>query len=166
LAYNIYLEIVDISDGASGEDSVGQFSKTEHEDEISVLALEWGIYVPADALSGQVTGNRRLGPLTITKHIDGASPLLAQSITNPVALECTFSFYRPGDIGGEGDPEPFYTMVLDGAKVTSVTIKSPNILEPENDIRPAYEHVSFSYNSITIDHEACSTSFIDNWTGE
>ena len=166
MAYNIYLEITDISDGASAEASVGQFSIAEHEDEISVLALEWGIYVPTDSLSGQVTGNRRLGPLTITKHIDGASPLLAQSISSPVPLQCVFNFFRPGDIGGEGEPEAFYSMLLEGAKVTSVTIKSPNILEAENDLRPAYEYVTFSYNSIEINHEACSTSFIDNWTGE
>ena len=40
MAYNIYLEISEISEGASSEESIGQHAKLEHADEISVLALE------------------------------------------------------------------------------------------------------------------------------
>ena len=87
MAYNIYLEIPDVSDGASTEDSIGQFAVTEHEDEISVLEFSWGMFVPTDSLSGQITGNRRLQHLMIKKHLDASSPLLAQALTNPTPLE-------------------------------------------------------------------------------
>jgi type VI secretion system secreted protein Hcp len=137
LAYNIYLEIPDVSDGASTEDSIGQFAVTEHEDEISVLEFSWGMFVPTDSLSGQITGNRRLQHLMIKKHLDASSPLLAQALTNPTPLECTFSFFRPGDIGGDGDPEAFYEIVIEGAKVTNIQINSPNILDPSTDNMPA-----------------------------
>jgi type VI secretion system secreted protein Hcp len=166
LAYNIYLEIPDVSDGASSEDSIGQFAVTEHEDEISVLEFSWGMFVPTDSLSGQITGNRRLQHLMIKKHLDASSPLLAQALTNPTPLECTFSFFRPGDIGGDGDPEAFYEIVIEGAKVTNIQINSPNILDPSTDNMPASETVTFAYNKVTASHEPGGTEFEDTWSGE
>ena len=166
MAYNIYLEIADISDGANTEDSIGQFAVAEHEDEISVLEFNWGMYVPTDQLSGQITGNRRLQHLTIKKHLDSSSPLLAQALTNPTPLECTFSFFRPGDIGGDGDPEAFYEIVIEGAKVTNIEVSSPNILDPTNDNVPAYELVTFAYSKVTASHEPGGTEFEDTWSGE
>ena len=165
MAYNIYLEIPDVSDGASTEDSIGQFAVTEHEDEISVLEFSWGMFVPTDSLSGQITGNRRLQHLTIKKHLDASSPLLAQALTNPTPLECTFSFFRPGDIGGDGD-EAFYEIVIEGAKVTNIQINSPNILDPSTDNMPASETVTFAYNKVTASHEPGGTEFEDTWSGE
>ena len=166
MAYNIYLEIPDVSDGASTEDSIGQFAVTEHEDEISVLEFSWGMFVPTDSLSGQITGNRRLQHLMIKKHLDASSPLLAQALTNPTPLECTFSFFRPGDIGGDGDPEAFYEIVIEGAKVTNIQINSPNILDPSTDNMPASETVTFAYNKVTASHELGGTEFEDTWSGE
>tara|TARA_Y100001960_G_scaffold331554_1_gene428901 strand:+ start:3335 stop:3835 length:501 start_codon:yes stop_codon:yes gene_type:complete len=166
MAYNIYLEIPDVSDGANTEDSIGQFAVAEHEDEITVLEFRWGMLIPTDGLSGQITGNPRNAVVTIKKHLDKSSPLLAQSLTNPTPLELTFSFYRPGDIGGEGDPEPFYEIVLEGTKVVAVDVTSPDILNPANDSHPVYEHVTFAYNKVTASHEPGGTEFVYTWTGE
>ena len=52
MAYNIYLEIADVSDGANTEDSIGQFAVAEHEAEITVLEFRWGMRIPTDGLSG------------------------------------------------------------------------------------------------------------------
>ena len=166
MAYNIYLEIPDVSDGANTEDSIGQFAVAEHEDEITVLEFRWGMRIPTDGLSGQITGNRLHEHLTIKKHLDKSSPLLAHSLTTPTPLELAFSFFRPGDIGGEGDPEPFYEIVLEGAKVVSVDVTSPDIMDPANDSHPVYERVTFAYNKVTASHEPGGTEFVDTWTGE
>jgi type VI secretion system secreted protein Hcp len=169
LANNIYLSIegeATISAGANTEKSIGQFAVTEHEDEISVLEFSWGMYVPTDKLSGQITGNRRHQHLTIKKHLDAASPVLAQCLTAPVPLTCTFTFVRPDGSAGSGEPEEFYTIELEGAKVTHIEITSPNILDPEMDHMPAYEVVTFAYNKVTGTHDISATTFTDTWTGE
>lgn len=168
MSYNIYLNIEGISDqgpGASSEESIGQMAKTEHVEDITVLALSWGMYIPTDRLSGQITGNRRHEHLTITKLLDVSSPPLAQHLTNPLPLECTFEFYRPGDIEATEDPEAFYTIVLEGAKVTKIQVNSPNLLLPENDHLPATEEVTFAYNKVSVEHSQ-GGEFEDHWTGE
>ena len=165
MSYNIYLQIDDISDGASSEASIGQMAKTEHADDITVLALSWGMYIPTDRLSGQITGNRRHEHLTITKLLDVASPPLAQHLTNPLPLVCTFEFYRPGDITETEDAEAFYTIILEGAKVTKIQVNSPNLLLPENDNIPATEEVTFAYNKVSVEHVS-GGEFEDHWTGE
>ena len=169
MAYNIYLSVEGedvLTTEASSEASIGQFAVTAHEDEISVLEFRWGMYVPTDKLSGQITGNRRLQHLTIKKHLDASSPMLASALTAPSPLTCTFTFFRPDGSSGDGEPEQFYLIELEGAKVTHIEIVSPNILDPETASVPAYEIVTFAYNKVTASHDIATTTFTDTWSGE
>ena len=109
MAYNIYLEIADISDGANTEDSIGQFAVAEHEDEITVLEFRWGMRIPTDGLSGQITGNRRTPPnrnflfdrpLTVD---DRETDFLSRDIR---LFRCAF-FKRRMDGGEVSDPRFF-----------------------------------------------------------
>ncbi len=154
-----------LSEGSSSEDSIGAFAKTEHEDEIFVIAFDHKATIPTDRLSGQVMGNRKHEYLEIRKLIDKSSPLLFQCIAEPKALTCTLEFFRPADTGSDGQPVHYYTIELEGAKIVSIRTCSPNMLDPDNDGFPAFEEVRFTYNSITWSHEIASSTAIDNWAG-
>ena len=169
MAYDVYLSIEDaegnlISEGASGEDSIGAFAKEEHEDEISILELSWGMTIPTDRLTGQITANRRHEGLVVKKHLDSASPQLAQCVTNPVPLTLELTFFRPADTGEGGEPVELYNITFEGAKVISVRVESPDMLDPDKDHMPAFEVVTFAYGSVEAEHAVCSTTFADSWS--
>jgi type VI secretion system secreted protein Hcp len=167
----IYLEIEDaegnlITEGASSKESIGAYYKEVHADAISVWAFDHRVYLPTDSTTGAVTSNRRHEGLKITKMIDKASPLLFNLLAKPMELTCSFEFYRSSDISNEGEPELFYTIELEEAKVISIQTFSPNRMDRGNDHLVAYEEVIFTYGSITYEHPIGSTNALDKWGGE
>ncbi|MFA9460258.1 type VI secretion system tube protein TssD [Thiohalorhabdus methylotrophus] len=155
-----------LSEGASSEDSIGAFSKAQHEDKIYVLGFQQRLSLPTDRKTGGVVGNRRHEYLTITKLIDKSSPLLHAKLVNPTKLDCELEFFRPSDAGGEGEPQHYYTITLEKAKIVSIETTSPNLLDPRNDDFMPYEVVTFLYGGIDWVHEVGSTNASDTWSGE
>ncbi|MBF0219438.1 MAG: type VI secretion system tube protein Hcp [Gammaproteobacteria bacterium] len=171
MSTEIYLEIEDaegnlLTEAASSKESIGAYYKEAHADAISVFALEHRVMLPTDNRVGAITSNRRHEGLTITKMIDKSSPLLFNLMGKPTELTCSFEFYRSSDITNEGEPELFYTIELEEAKIIALRTVSPNRMLPENDHLVAYEEVTFTYGSITWEHPVGSTNALDKWAGE
>jgi type VI secretion system secreted protein Hcp len=171
MATEIYLTIEDaegnvLTEDASSKESIGAYYKENHSDTISVFALDHRIMVPVDNRVGAVTSNRRHEGLTVTKMIDKSSPLLFNLLGKPTELTCSFEFFRSSDITNEGEPELFYTIELEEAKIISIRTISPNRLHPENDHLVAHEELTFTYGSITWEHPVGSTNALDKWAGE
>lgn len=168
---DIYMTIEDdegnvLTEGASAEDSIGAFNKEAHEDEILVLAFQHDVKVPTDDRTGERTGNPRHSKLQISKLVDKSSPLLWGALAQNSALTVTIEFYRGADSGSGGEPVHFYTIELEGAKINAIRNVSPDIMNPDNDAYMAYEDVGFTYNSITWEHEVCSTNATCKWSAE
>jgi len=168
---DIYMTIEDdegnvLTEGASAEDSIGAFNKEAHEDEILVLAFQHDVKVPTDDRTGERTGNPRHSKLQISKLVDKSSPLLWGALAQNSALTVTIEFYRGADSGSGGEPVHFYTIELEGAKINAIQNVSPDIMNPDNDAYMAYENIGFTYNSITWEHEVCSTNATCKWSAE
>lgn len=168
---DIYMTIEDdegntLTEGASSEESIGAFHKEAHEDEILALAFEHDVKVPTDDRTGERTGNPRHSRLNITKLVDKSSPLLWGALAQNSALTVTIEFYRGADAGSGGDPVHFYTIELEGAKINAIQSVSPDIMNPHNDGYMAYEKVGMTYNSISWEHEVCSTNATCKWSAE
>ncbi len=169
MATDIYMTIEDdegnlLTEGASSEESIGAFHKESHADEILVLAFEHKARVPTDDRTGERTGNPRHEQMLITKLIDKSSPLLWGAMAQNSSLNVTINFYRGADAGSGGEPVHYYTITLEGAKINRIETHSPDIMNPNNDGYMAYEQIGLTYNSITWEHEVCSTNATTKWS--
>lgn|SRR5690625_1307636 len=166
---DIYMTIEDaegnaLTEGASSEESIGAFYKESHEDEILVLAFEHKVRVPTDDRTGERTGNPRHEHMTITKLIDKSSPLLWGALGQNSSLNVLIHFYRGADAGSGGEPVHYYTIELEGAKLNRIEMISPDIMDPDSDRYMAHERIALTYNSITWEHEVCSTNATTKWS--
>ena len=151
----------DMSSGATGADSVGTMSKSDHENEIQVQAFRQNITVPKDPQSGQPTGRRVHTGVTFTKVFDKSSPMIMQALaTGEQIKNATFKFFRTS---ASGEQEHYYTIELEEALITDVTPWFPNALDPSNGPISHMEDVSMSYKVINTTHEVAGTSGSDDW---
>jgi type VI secretion system secreted protein Hcp len=88
-----------------------------------VLSFEYGVQSPFDPNSGLPTGKRKHDPITITREVDSASPLLWQALCTNEALESvTFTFDKTGS-GSSG--KRFRTIEVKNALISSIK-QAPN----------------------------------------
>lgn len=119
---------------------------TGHEKEIPVQAVEHIIEIPTNPQTGVPTGQRVHLPMTLTKEIDRASPLLLQALTKSEQMtHVTLAYYRTTS---EGKDEKYYTVTLRNAIITSIRTWMPDRLLEANKAMGHMEDVSFAYSSI------------------
>lgn len=169
MATDIFLTIEDaegnlLTEGACSEESVGAFNKESFVDQILVLAFQHDVSAPTDDRTGERTGNPRHRNLQITKLLDKSSPLLWAALAQNSQLVCTLEFYRGADSSSGGEPVHYYTIELEGAKISAIQTVSPDVMDRNNDTQVAHEKVSFTYNSITWEHVVCSTNATTKWS--
>lgn len=100
-----------------------------------VVGVSHEIVSPRDAASGLPTGKRQHKPLTVTKYIDKATPLLYKALVmNENLTRVLLTFYRPDR---DGLPQLYYTVELRNANVVTVSDRLLNT-----------EQVSFTYQKI------------------
>jgi len=128
---------------------------------MSLSGYSHNVTIPRDPLSGQPSGQRVHSPLTITKLLDKASPLLMAALVDGETLSTVeIRKYRTNALG---KLEWFYTVKLEDAIVIDINPDAPHAFgEFEKDVAPL-EHVSFSYRKIVWTHEVAGTSAEDDW---
>lgn len=147
--------------GTSQGEIQGSCDKEKHKGTIEVYAIDHEISSPRDAHTGQATGSRQHGPLTITKEVDRSSPQLYQSLTtNEVITEVTIKFYR---ITPEGQEENHYTIKLEKAGVSKIKLELPDYSDPNLKLIRERERVSFVYGKITWSWIADGVESSDDW---
>jgi type VI secretion system secreted protein Hcp len=115
----IYLKIK----GQKQGDIKGEVIERGKEGTIKPLSFEHEIVSPRDAASGLPTGKRQHKPLSITKMMDKASPMLYNAlVTNENLTEVNINFYRPSNsnTGGVGANEMFYSIKLTNANISAI----------------------------------------------
>ncbi|MBI9018611.1 MAG: type VI secretion system tube protein Hcp [Phycisphaerae bacterium] len=109
----ILLKITEIPGSVIADDPRSPFA-----DSMLVLDFVHEVVSPRDAASGLPTGKRQHKPVTITKRIDKASPLLAQGLINNLNLpSIKFSFFRTNT---DGTRDVYYTVELQKASIASI----------------------------------------------
>ena len=85
-----------------------------------VYQFKFGVNVSVDNISGKLTGTRQYQPLTITKPICKASPILFRKLCEGKKLEeAILTVYRHDP--DEGDEKPFYQITLKQVSLIGIT---------------------------------------------
>ena len=150
---------------AAGNDVHGESTITslDRENSIECLSFTDAVRTAREASSGMATGDRTYEPLMVQKRIDKSSPLLAKALCNNEEIEGTFRFYRPSPTG-DGTTQQFFTVVIEQARVASITRRSPNCLDPASASAPPLEEVSFGFGKITWTYEDGGVEHTDEWS--
>jgi type VI secretion system secreted protein Hcp len=103
----------------------GESIKKAGENPKVLLSFEYGLQSPIDAGAGKPKGPRTHSPITVTREVDAASPLLWQALCTNEALESVkFTF------GNSGSGSP-------GSKITRPRFRS---IEVKNALINSIEH--------------------------
>jgi type VI secretion system secreted protein Hcp len=149
-----------LSTGSLSADSVATFEQASHKDEILVQALQTQVAKPIDPQSGQVTGVRQHKPVTFTKIVDRASPLLWDALCRGEQLTCELKYYRTTSGGKQ---EHYFTTKWEQCVLVDGKNYYPLALLEENKAIVHMEDWSFTYKKITWEHTVAGTSGSDDW---
>ncbi|MEM6930953.1 MAG: Hcp family type VI secretion system effector [Myxococcota bacterium] len=160
MALNAYLKVEGESQGSID----GSSTRAGHENEIEIYGWSHEIISPRDAASGLPTGRRQHKPITLTKPIDKATPLLAGAhVNNETLTSVVLRAYEPNAAGVE---EQYYTIELINASIVGIRAEMLNNKYPENQTHETREHVSLVYQRIVWTHETSGASSTDDWEAE
>jgi type VI secretion system secreted protein Hcp len=109
--------------GPSGKNLKGESVITKHENEIDVLAWNWGLTQSGTAhrSTGAGAGSANVHDLTITKYVDLGTPMLLQESFNGTDFgETVLTFLKVG--GGKGNQVEYLKITMSGTvMISSVT---------------------------------------------
>ncbi|WP_035358988.1 type VI secretion system tube protein TssD [Edaphobacter aggregans] len=138
----------------------GESPQKGREGKIAGVAFAYGVAVPRDAASGQVTGKRQHNPVVFTKEWGASSPqFYAAAYTNEVLPTVLFEFYSTSPTG---------TQVVDHTiKLTNATIieidQSLNLPQAGGPVIDSRElqAIAFTFQKIEITSLTGGTSAAD-----
>jgi len=157
MALNSYARLT----GATQGEIKGSVTQAGREDSIMVIGWNHGVKSPRDVGSGMATGKRQHEPVTITKEIDKASPLLMNVlVNNELVTEFELRCWAPSPSGAEVQ---MYTVQLINATCSEIRSESLNNKHPENLNHKEREHVSFTYQKIIWTWEEGGITAEDDW---
>ncbi|MEE4359010.1 MAG: Hcp family type VI secretion system effector [Desulfococcaceae bacterium] len=148
-------------EGTSQGPIEGDCDQSGREKKILVYALDHRIEIPRDTHTGLATGQRIHHPLTISKRLDPASPLIGRACaTGERMSKFDLDFYQ---IDKEGKEVLYYKISLSDAIVVEVKNYFPLTFLDSSKSYPHMEQVSFTYSKIIWSHETESKQAEDDW---
>lgn len=157
MALNCYMRLT----GETQGEIKGSVTQAGREDSIMVIGFTHQVKSPRDAASGLPTGKRQHMPLTITKEIDKATPLLMNVLVNNENISnWELRFWQPSKAGKEVQ---FYTIQLERASIAGIRSEMLNNKYPENMQHKEREHVSFCYQKVIWTFEDGGITSEDDW---
>ena len=166
MASSIYMQITKdqqiVTEGAGSVESIGAFSKKNHEDEIHVLGCSHKISVPTNASSGAIIGSRQHDHIKVTKFTDKMTPILQGYLTNTAKIGVSLEFWRSSE-ENQGQPQNYYTITLEDAKIVGMEFMAPDLSDARTDNDLPRDIIAFSYTSIKWENVICSTTAQDDF---
>src|SRR5436309_16139977 len=130
--------------GAKGGVIKGETSDDTHKGEIDVLSWSWGMHSRASLSGGGASGKAAIHELKVVKKIDSASTALMAALrTNEAIVKAVLTLRKAGKTQLE-----YLKITIENGRVTSLTIEAGD----KSGSPELFEHVSFSYNKITVDY--------------
>jgi type VI secretion system secreted protein Hcp len=127
---------------------------------IIVYAMNQDIHIPIDPQSGDTSGKRIHGPLTVVKEFDKASPKLYQALCTGEHMKAALKWYR---IDPGGHEEHYFTHNLDHAILVTIKPYFPIAFLEENEPYRHMEEISFTYRNIKWTWEPDGVESEDSW---
>jgi type VI secretion system secreted protein Hcp len=127
----------------------GDVTTKGREGTIAVTAISSQIETQFNSASGTATGKRQHQPLSITKHVDQASPkLYAAMVTNETLTHVTIAFWSslPDRTGAQ---TPYFTIKLTNASIVGITLTSLAAEDSvaQTEVRFAYQKISWTWTN-------------------
>jgi type VI secretion system secreted protein Hcp len=143
-ALNAYLTLK-----VNGDQIDGGVTQAGREGQMEIYGFSHTVVAPRDAASGLPTGKRQHLPVTITKPIDKATPLILQALVNNDVLEATLDFVRPDPNNpASGAEQHYYTIELTNANIAGIRQEMLNNKYTENSNLPVMEKITFTYQTV------------------
>jgi type VI secretion system secreted protein Hcp len=154
MAQMIWVTITGVRQGKFTSD----ITRKGFEGKIDVINYTDSISVPTDGASGLPTGRRQHSPISITKHIDKTSPLLANAAyTNENLSSVKFEFVRPTPtLGGTVGEKVFFTIELTNSNIISLTRSMTGDARTES--------LELTFEKITITYVEGGIQADDDWS--
>jgi len=144
-----------------GNDIRGSVNVSGREGSIELLEFDHSIYIPTDNDTGELTGTRKHGAITVVKAFDAASPYLFKACCNGQKLEsAVLRWYKIDESGQEVE---YYQHELEGVKINSFSPQMANTKEPSMEKIPHIESISLRYEKITHTYLDGNVSHSDSW---
>ena len=163
MSYEFYVSI----EGTKQGKFKGESPRDKWKEKFPALSYSHQIQSPRDIATGQASGKRQHGPITVTKEWGASSPQIFQAlVTNEVLKSVLFEFIHTTPDGSE---EVYQTVKLTNATVCSVQYLTGTGESAESaKTTAAYdthelEQVSFTYQKIEMEHLPGKTSASDDW---
>jgi type VI secretion system secreted protein Hcp len=139
----------------------GSVNVTGRQGSIEVLEFDHAIYIPTDNDTGELTGTRKHGAVTLVKMFDASSPYLFKACCNGQRLQsAVIRWYQINDSGQECE---YYQHVLEGVKINSFSPSMANTKDVTLEKIPHVETVSLRYEKITHSFLDGNISYSDSW---
>lgn len=139
----------------------GSVNVADREGSIEVLEFNHSIYIPTDNDTGELTGTRKHGAVTLVKAFDASSPYLFKACCNGQRMKkAVLRWYKIDDSGQEIE---YYQHELEGVKINSFSPKMANTKDIAQEKIPHIESVSLRYEKITHTFLDGNISHSDSW---
>ncbi|MGB7218848.1 MAG: type VI secretion system tube protein Hcp [Vicinamibacterales bacterium] len=130
--------------GAKGGVIKGESIDEAHKSEIDILSWSWGMHVATSLGGGSAKGKASVHELKVVKGIDSASTALMAALrTNESIVKAVLTLRKAGKTQLE-----YLKITIEQGRVTSLTIEAGD----KSGSSELFEHVSFSFNKITVDY--------------
>jgi type VI secretion system secreted protein Hcp len=130
--------------------------------QIECIGFTFSAQSPRDPATGLPTGRADRSPVTIVKHLDGATPQLLQALyTNEPLPSVLIEFSRKGM---DGRLAVYQTIRLTNATIGKIAqfggVECSDKLIPNTS---PIEQVSFTYQKMEVDNLESRTTMTDSW---
>jgi type VI secretion system secreted protein Hcp len=163
MSYEFYVSI----EGTKQGKFKGESPREQWKEKFPGLSYSHQIQSPRDVATGQASGKRQHGPITVTKEWGPSSPQIFQAlVTNEVLKSVLFEFIHTTPDGAE---EVYQTIKLTNATVCSAqyltgTGESAGSAKTQSTYDThELEQISFTYQKIEMEHLPGKTSASDDW---
>lgn len=144
-----------------GADIKGCVDVQDREGSIEVNGFTHNLRLPIDGLSGKITGPRQHGPILFQKEFDSSSPYLMKAVATGQNLKSAeFKWYKINDAGQE---QEYYNMLLENARVVSVSPLMHDVKDLSKEKHNHLELVELRYDKITWKYCDGNLQFSDSW---
>lgn len=157
MALNSYMRLT----GETQGEVKGSVTEAGREDSMEIFGWSHEVISPRDAASGLPTGKRQHKPISVTKPVDKASPILMNILTNNENItEWRLDAWRPARSGKEFQ---YYTIELVNASIAGIRQEQLNNQYPENMKHEVREHIIFTYDKIIWTWHDGGITAEDDW---
>lgn len=161
-AYEFYFQV----EGKTQGQFKGESTREAWQDWLVGLAYDYHVTSPRDISTGQASGVRQHGPVTVTKVWGASTPQFFQAlVTNEVLPKVEFNFLQTSP---KGTDEVYHKVTLRNAIVVDITHRTETVEGASTGKTSGaqmfeFEDISFAFQRIEIENIPGRTMAEDDW---